>query len=368
MSHDIRPIGVFYEHQEWFRPLFRELERRELPHERLDARSHSFDPSAGDPRWSLVLNRVSPSAHTRGHGRAVSYTLAYLEHLERRGVRVVNGVEAFRTEISKARQVTLMEELGLEHPDTRVIDHPEQAVGAARELRFPVVVKPNRGGSGVGVRRFDDAGGLREAVEAGALEHGPDGAALVQEFVPARGGYVTRVEVLGGEFLYAIRVHLSGETFDLCPADIYRTGSGEELCPESGDAADAGLRVEASRPPDGVVRDVERLAAAGGVEVGGVEYLVDDRDGAVRFYDVNALSNFVAEPGRVVGFDPFARLAEWLEDEARAAEAARGAGGSTRAASGDGARRPVGGGSTAGSAGNAREGGRSRGEHEEVAG
>lgn len=365
MSHDIRPIGVFHEHQEWFRPLFRELERRELPWERIDARSHGYDPASAAPGWSLVLNRMSPSAHTRGHGRAVSYTLAYLEHLERRGVRVVNGVEAFRTEISKARQVALMEELGLEHPATRVVDHPEQAASAARELRFPVVVKPNRGGSGAGIRRFDEPGALREAAEAGALEHGPDGTALVQEFVPARGGHITRVEVLGGEFLYAIRVHLSGETFDLCPADICRTDSGEELRPESGDAADTGLRVEACRPPDEIVRSVERLVAASGVEVGGVEYLVDDRDGAVRFYDVNALSNFVAEPQRVVGFDPFARLAEWLEDEARAAE---GATADRTGGVADGTRRPAGADGSGDGAPSGRDGGGPRDEHEEVVG
>lgn len=322
MSHEMRPVGVFYEHPEWFRPLFRELERRGLPHEPIDATSHDFDPAAAEREYSLVLNRMSPSAHTRGHGRATAYTLAYLEHLERRGVRVVNGTEAFRTEISKARQLLLMEELGLEHPATRVVDDPHRAVDAAGELRFPVVVKPNRGGSGAGIRRFDDPSALREATREGTLGTGPDGTALVQEFVPARGGHVTRVEVLGGEFLYAIRIHLSGETFDLCPADICRTDGGEELRPERDDVADAGLRVEAARPPDDVIRDVERLAAASGVEVGGVEYVVDDRDGTVRFYDVNALSNFVAEPERVVGFDPFARLAEWLEEEAKAAEEA----------------------------------------------
>lgn len=324
MTSDAPRIGVFYEHQEWFRPLFRELDRRDLRWDGLDARSHGHDPSAPEVPWDLVLNRMSPSAHLRGHGRAVSYTLAWLEHLERRGARVVNGTEAFRTEISKARQLVLMEELGLPHPATRVVDAPGAAVEAAGELRFPVVVKANRGGSGAGIRRFDGAEELREAAGSGELDFGPDGTALVQEFVPARGGHITRVEVLGGSFLYAIDVHLSGETFDLCPADICRTASGEELRPDAA-AGDRGLAVEATRPPDRIVEAVERLAAAAGIEVGGVEYLVDDRDGTSRFYDVNALSNFVAEPGRVLGFDPFVRLVDWLEEEAAAAAGADGA-------------------------------------------
>lgn len=324
------PIAVWYEHPDWFRPLFRELERRGLPFVRLHAAEHRFDPAGERPDFALFLNRMSPSAYLRGHGAAVAHTLAYLEHLARRGVRVVNGLRAFRTEISKARQIDLMESLGLPHPATRVIAGPGQATEAARDLRFPVLVKANRGGSGAGIRRYDTPAELRAAASAGELDPGPDGTALVQERVPARGGHITRVEVLGGSFLYAIRVHPAGDTFDLCPADLCATSGGGEPAggaaapaPE-GDAAgtstpgggDDRPSVEAATPPDRVLRAVERLTRAAGIEVGGVEYLVDDRDGTVRFYDVNALSNFVADPERVVGFDPFRRMADWLEREA----------------------------------------------------
>jgi len=36
---------------------------------------------------------------------------------------------------------------------------------------------------------------------------------------------------------------------------------------------------------------------------------------------VNALSNFVADPERIVGFNPYSRLADYLISEARAHEA-----------------------------------------------
>jgi len=52
------------------------------------------------------------------------------------------------------------------------------------------------------------------------------------------------------------------------------------------------------------------------IDVGGVEYMMDERDGRLHFYDINALSNFVADAPRVVGFDPFARLVDYLEAEA----------------------------------------------------
>jgi hypothetical protein len=52
------------------------------------------------------------------------------------------------------------------------------------------------------------------------------------------------------------------------------------------------------------------------IEVGGIEYIIDDRDGKLYFYDINALSNFVADGPKVVGFDPFVSLVDFLEKEA----------------------------------------------------
>jgi len=142
---------------------------------------------------------------------------------------------------------------------------------------------------------------------------------LVQEFIPSAEGRITRVEVLGGRFLYAIRVYSSGETFNLCPADVCQTTEGAELvrsaCPV--DAPRNGLRVEGYEPPLPFVRDVERIAAACGIEVGGIEYAIDERDGRLYYYDINALSNFVADAPRVVGFDPFAPLVDFLQEETR---------------------------------------------------
>jgi glutathione synthase/RimK-type ligase-like ATP-grasp enzyme len=180
------------------------------------------------------------------------------------------------------------------------------------------VVKPNIGGSGAGVVRFDTAESLNAAVDRGKVKLGIDSTALVQEFIPARDGYIVRVEVVGGKFLYGIKVFLTGDTFDLCPADICKTTDGAELnratCPV--DAPKSGLRVEGYTPPKQIIENVERITREAGIEVGGVEYIIDDRDGQLYFYDVNALSNFVADGPRVLGFDPFDRLVDFLVQEA----------------------------------------------------
>src|SRR5690242_12960443 len=311
-----RPIAIYYEHPDWFRPLFAELDKWKVPYVRLDAARHRFDASDGPPPYSLVFNRMSPSAYLRGAGNAIFYTLHYLAHLKRHGVRVINGYDAWVTETSKALQLSLLEQLGLPFPAARVINHAAQAPGAARGLRFPVVLKPNIGGAGV--RRFETPEQLEEASRASALDLGIDHTALVQEYIPAADQRIVRVEVLGGRYLYAIRIYTSGESFNLCPADVCQTVGGAELvraaCPV--DAPKNSMRVEGYTPPPEIVAQVECIMQAAHIDVGGVEYMMDERDERLHFYDINALSNFVADAPRVVGFDPFARLVDYLEAEA----------------------------------------------------
>ena len=310
-----RPLAIYYEHPDWFRPLFAELDRRGTPYVKLDAASHRFDPGDERPPYALVFNRMSPSAYLRGHGNAIFYTLQYLAYLERCGVPVINGYRGYVMETSKALQISLLRQLGLPFPPARVIDRADQAPEAAQGLRFPVVVKPNIGGSGAGIVRFETPEELAGTVESGALELGIDHTALVQEYIPAAEGRIVRVEVLEGRFLYGIRIYTPGDSFNLCPADVCRTVGGAELvraaCPV--DAPKNDLRVECYTPPPAVVEQVERIMRTAGIDVGGVEYMIDARDGRQYYYDINALSNFVADGPRVVGFDPFSRLADYLE-------------------------------------------------------
>lgn len=317
-----KPIAIYYEQPHWFKPLFAELDRRGTNYVKIDAVDHEYGiEEQPEQQYSVVVNRMSPSAWNREHGDAIFYTLGFLDHLERRGVRVINGLKAFRTELSKAAQLSLLESLQLPFPKARVIHRASQVISAAEGLRWPVVVKPNIGGSGAGVKRFDTPQALEEAAARGELSFGLDSTALVQEFIPARDSHIVRVEVLNGKYLYAIKVHITGETFDLCPADICKTSGGVELnraaC--AVDAPKTGISVEGYQPPQEVIDDVERIMSHAGIELGGVEYITDNRDGRRLYYDINALSNFVADGPRVVGFDPFVKLVDWLEAESAAA-------------------------------------------------
>ena len=313
-----KPFAIYHEHPDWFRPLFKELDRREIPYVRLDPRAHIYDPGANDHDYALLFNRMSPSAYLRDGEQGIFFTLSFLGHLERLGIPVVNGRIGFTYETSKGLQLTLLESLGLAYPRARVINHVLKAVEASQGLRFPVVVKANIGGSGAGITRYDLLEDLARAAAEGRIKLGIDHTALVQEYVPARGGYITRVELLGGKFLYAIKVFTDGESFNLCPADICQRSDGVELarsaCPI--DAPKTGLKVEGYTPPKEVIAACEKIMQTAQIDVGGIEYIIDDRDGTLMYYDINALSNFVADAVNVVGFDPFVKLVDYLEERA----------------------------------------------------
>ena len=318
-------IDILYEHPAWFTRLFEALDARDVPYRRVHAASLRFvpdwahDPAARDAAPDLLVNRMSPSADRRGHGRAILPTLQYLESAEAGGVRVVNGSRAYGFEISKARQMALLADLGLPFPKTRVINAPDQALAATEGLRWPVVVKPSVGGSGAGVLRFDREDDLRAAVEAEQLDFGVDHLALVQEFIPARDSHITRVEVLNGQYLYAIDVPVTGQSFNLCPADLCELPAGGQVVAPvelGGNCAislpSAGKRATQAHPPQDIIDAVVRMTTAAGFDVGGVEYVVDERDGQPYFYDLNALSNFVADAPTVIGFDPWDPFVDFL--------------------------------------------------------
>jgi hypothetical protein len=315
MSVTSKPIGIYYEHPEWFKPLFAELERRGLPYVKIDAAHHLYDPTEAESPYALVVNRMSSSAYLRGHGQGIFHTAGFTSHLELLGTRIINGSVATSIETNKARQLGLFRSLGLKYPNSRVVNHPSRIADAARELQFPIVVKVNIGGSGAGIIRFDSLEGVEAAVAANQIDLGIDQTALVQEYVTPRGGCIQRVETLNGKFLYAMRVYTTGESFNLCPAEICQIPDepSADFCLT--EAPKKGIQVEAFTPPADVIAAVERIVAAAKIDVGGIEYLVDDRTGDVLFYDINALSNFVADAVNVVGFDPYARFVDYLETQ-----------------------------------------------------
>jgi len=298
-------LAILFEHPHWFKPLFAALDRRGIDHLALHADGHRFDPTEPPPA-RVVFNRIAMSSFLRGDGgHPIFYAQALMAHWAAGGARVVNGADVLAVDASKARQLSLIAGLGLAVPATRVVHRAEDVAAAAEGLRFPIVVKANIGGSGAGITRYDDADALAAYAADRMLPDSVDKVLLVQEYVPIRDGRVTRIETLAGRFLYAIDID-GGGGFDLCPADACLAEPNKPP-----------ITITETRPAPELIEAAERIARAAGLDVGGIEVMVDDRDGVPRFYDINALSNFVANPLDVLGYDPHERLVDWLSQVIR---------------------------------------------------
>jgi glutathione synthase/RimK-type ligase-like ATP-grasp enzyme len=294
-------LAILYEHPEWFKPLFAALDRRGVAWEAIRLGDHSFDPADRAVPAPVVLSRVAMSGFLRDPEHGIFYAQSLLAHWRDNGARVLNGAEVLAVDSSKARQLSLIAGLGLAIPETRVVHRREDILAAAEDMKFPLLLKANVGGSGAGIVRYDDRTALGDAVAERFLPESVDKVMLLQDHVPARNGRIIRLETLGGRFLYAIAVE-TGAAFDLCPADACVAGPGR-----------VAIRMAAVEPEPALIEAAERIAGAMGLDVGGIEVVIDDRDGIPRFYDINALSNFVANPLDVLGWDPHERLVDFLE-------------------------------------------------------
>jgi hypothetical protein len=310
MRHD---LVVLFEHPEWQKPLWSALDRRGIRYAAFDLKHAAFDPEAA-PAAPLYFNQASPSAYVRGNTRAVPLALSVMRALELGGARVLNGSRAFLLELSKSAQAALLAQLHIPHPRSLAFNDVE-AVLDQWTHGWPALLKPEQGGSGARMFLLQAPDELRRLLRDQPSLWAPDNLLLLQEYfpVPSEQGIV-RMEFLGGKLLYAMRV-ISHGAFNLCPS---------EACnPEGGAASHCAVPAPAARPvefhpysevPAEAVAMGEQIMAAGGLDVGGIEYL-EAAGGRRVFYDVNANSNLRAPIGLAFGFDPFERVVDYLASE-----------------------------------------------------
>lgn len=304
-------LVVLFEHPEWQRPLFDALRAKGISFTPFDLKKGVFDVDQVPPA-RLYFNQASPSAYVRGNTRAVPFALSLMRSLEIAGARVLNGSHAFALELSKSAQGTLLKKLGIAHPKSLAFNDVEAACSAWTD--WPALVKPEQGGSGARMFLLNSADELRRLLRDQPDLWAPDHLLLLQEKFdvdPAKG--IVRMEFLGGELLYAMRV-VSHGAFNLCPS---------EMC-NPADGGNGHCEIPAQKPTKPVefypYKDVPREAVeagkkiieAGKLDVGGIEYL-EANDGRLVFYDINANSNLRAPIAKEFGFDPFERVADYLK-------------------------------------------------------
>jgi hypothetical protein len=308
-------LVVLFEHPEWQKPLFDALDRRGVRYGKFDLKRGAFDPDRV-PDARLYFNQASPSAYVRGNTRAVPFALSLMRSLELGGARVLNGSAAFSLELSKSAQAALMRHLNIPHPRTLAFNDVESAL-AGWEGPWPALLKPEQGGSGARMYLLNSPDELVRLLRDGPDLWLPDNLLTLQEYfqvAPAQG--IVRMEFLGGELLYAMRV-VSHGSFNLCPSEVCNPETGESHCELPA--------VKPSKPvefhpypevPSAAVAYGKQLMAGGRLDVGGIEYL-EASDGRLIFYDINANSNLRLPIGQAFGFDPFERVVDFLAAQIR---------------------------------------------------
>ncbi|KQO62742.1 ATP-grasp domain-containing protein [Curtobacterium sp. Leaf261] len=315
-------VYVIHENPEWFPPLAAAFEAESVPVGEIlltadsgtEGTNGNDQPSTGsidlaaDPAPGIYWSRMSASAHTRGHEHAKEYTRAVLGWLERAGRTVVNGSHVLELEVSKVAQHGLLRNAGFDVPRTTAVFGKGDLVSAAERFTAeapgqPFITKHNQGGKGLGVRKFDTVEELAAYVDSPEFEEPVDGITLLQDYLLATEPFVTRIEFVGGRFVYAVRVDTSAGSFELCPADaceVPTPGQQGTAAPgQQGTAAPGQQNADAdpfsiredvtARHP--LVQRLEAFLADNRIGVAGIEFM-ETTDGRHVVYDINTNTNY----------------------------------------------------------------------------
>jgi glutathione synthase/RimK-type ligase-like ATP-grasp enzyme len=285
----VSKVHVIHENSIWVEPLRAAFAELATPFEEWFLDQGVLDLRSPPPD-GVFYNRMSASSHTRDHRYAAEYTGAVLAWLERHGRAVVNDSRALRLEISKVAQYEALGAHRIPVPDTLAVVGRDNIVRAAEWLGFPLILKHNRGGKGLGVRLFLGQAALKEHLDSAEFEAPVDGITLVQRYIEAPEPFITRLEFVGGRFLYAVKVDTS-QGFELCPADACQADAaaiGSAACPAI--APKEKFRIVEDYE-NSLIPTYERFLAANGIGIAGIEVIVDG-EGLAFTYDVNTNTNY----------------------------------------------------------------------------
>lgn len=278
-------VYVIHENAEWVAPLATALDKRSVDWQDWFVDGAAFSLAGAPPR-GIFYNRMSASAHTRGHRFAPEATLAILRWLELHGRTVFNGSNALQLEISKVAQYSALAAQGIATPETIITSGADELRRAAKQFgRWPFILKPNRGGKGLGVKLISSAIELEDFIESGALNDSLDGIWLLQEYIESPERRITRCEFVDGRFLYAVSVDASNG-FELCPADACEV-------PEAADSTVEKFIILQDFHEPALISAYQRLLLQQQVATAGIEF-ISDGHGNHYTYDINTNTNYNA--------------------------------------------------------------------------
>ena len=325
-------INVLYENPAWIPPLHDALAKEGFAVRLVHVNEGIVDPSTPPPD-GIWMNRISPSSHTRGHVHTVELARQLLYRLESSGCRVINGLAAFELEMSKLRQDLVLRRHGIRTPRTVLAVGREHLLAAAATFDGPFITKHDQGGKGLGIRLFHEPGELMAHVGGAGFDAGPGARMILQEYIGAPEPFITRVEIVGGRFVFAMRSS-TADGFELCPSDVCNPmpagreglrggtigvsahGIGGLGVGVDGVGADVPGAIGLFSPSpitadDPLVRRYIGMCDAEGIEIAGIEF-VEDGLGNRYTYDINGTTNYNQALGARIGVDGMREVARYV--------------------------------------------------------
>lgn len=311
-------IAFLFEHPTWSENLIKTFSSNHIDLTLINVADLTLIPDQGRPKFDLAINRINIMPSANRNPSVVFYTLHYLTWLESQGVCIINGSQAHFVGASKAVQNGIFAGLGLHCPKAAAVYRISDIPAASNLIGFPLIIKPNIGGSGSGIVKVDSPEELAEKLNSGSIDLGTDGTGLVQEYIPSD-GYVYRIEILGDRLFYSIKQKIKENTFNYCAAD----GCSVAQKPEKTEtdfhfcALNQEARIQPFSPDKKIVGQVISIIQKAGADLGGVEYLLDQNTGTPCFYDFNPYSNFVSNGKELFGFSPEQEFVEFVKHRAK---------------------------------------------------
>ncbi|MEC7644328.1 RimK family alpha-L-glutamate ligase [Idiomarina sp.] len=294
----MRDIVILHENEEWLKPLYEAFKERGVT-PKIWFLDEGVVPFHNQPDDAVYYNRMSASSHTRGHRFAPELTKLVLTWLESQNRTVVNGSQVLALEVCKLSQYAALQRSGLSVPRTFAAVGKAQLVEAAKQFNdWPLIVKPNRGGKGLGVQKFNQLDELVAYIESADYEEPLDGTWLVQQYIKAKSPVITRAEFVGQKFVYAVQVNTE-QGFELCPADACEIAEKFKITTRFNEHS--------------VIRQLETFLRSNDIDVAGIEF-IENSQGELFVYDVNTNTNYNqdAEQRAHVGKTGMGALADYL--------------------------------------------------------
>ena len=306
-------IHILYENSDWLDPLTSALSEAGFDDVHLVKLADGLLDANEAPAEGIWINRISPSSHTRGNHHTVQLARDFLYWLELHGRRVLNGLKAFEFEMSKFRQDLVLQKYGIRTPKTVLVVGSDKLKEAAAQFDQPFITKHNQGGKGLGIKLFQSADEFNQHIETVGLEPSPDGKFILQEYIKPANDKITRVEVIGDRFIFAMNSS-TAEGFELCPSDVCQSKSKQaspDVCPIDGSSKFSPSDLKSTDP---LVNKYLKLIQSEGIDVAGIEFVEAD-DGQRYTYDINGTTNYNAKLGAQMGVNGMAELADFVKRE-----------------------------------------------------